>query len=108
MKELILSVLLMHNLQIPPAYTANKTKVLDALGYRLTILHPCGQLDKRYSHIVWSPFPYPIMFQGGMQQKREGGGVLRSLNTLKVHKREKFFSSDFEIFTILYLVKLKY
>jgi hypothetical protein len=28
--------------------------------------------------------------------------------TLKVHKREKFFSSDFEFFTILYLVKLKY
>jgi hypothetical protein len=27
---------------------------------------------------------------------------------LKVHKREKFFSSDFEFFTILYLVKLKY
>ena len=25
---------------------------------------------------------------------------------LKVHKREKFFSSDFEFFTILYLVKL--
>ncbi len=28
--------------------------------------------------------------------------------SLKVHKREKFFSSDFEFFTILYLVKLKY
>ncbi len=27
---------------------------------------------------------------------------------LKVHKREKFYSSDFEFFTILYLVKLKY
>jgi hypothetical protein len=27
---------------------------------------------------------------------------------LKVHKREKFFSSDFEFFTILYSVKLKY
>ncbi len=27
---------------------------------------------------------------------------------LKVHKHEKFFSSDFEFFTILYLVKLKY
>ncbi len=28
--------------------------------------------------------------------------------SLKVHKREKFFSSDFEFFTILYLVKHKY
>jgi hypothetical protein len=28
--------------------------------------------------------------------------------TLKVHKHEKFFSSDFVFFTILYLVKLKY
>ncbi len=28
--------------------------------------------------------------------------------SLKVHKREKFFVSDFEFFTILYLVKLKY
>ncbi len=28
--------------------------------------------------------------------------------SLKVHKREKFFSSDFEFFTIIYLVKLKY
>ncbi len=27
---------------------------------------------------------------------------------LKVHKCEKFFSSDFEFFTILYFVKLKY
>ncbi len=27
---------------------------------------------------------------------------------LKVHKREKFFVSDFEFFTILQLVKLKY
>ncbi len=27
---------------------------------------------------------------------------------LKVHKREKFFVSDFEFFTILELVKLKY
>jgi len=27
---------------------------------------------------------------------------------LKVHKREKFFGSDFEFFTILKLVKLKY
>ncbi len=27
---------------------------------------------------------------------------------LKVHKRDKIFSSDFEFFTILYLVKLKY
>ncbi len=27
---------------------------------------------------------------------------------LKVHKREKFFVSDFEFFTILKLVKLKY
>ncbi len=27
---------------------------------------------------------------------------------LKVHKREKFYSSDFEFFTILYLVKHKY
>ncbi len=27
---------------------------------------------------------------------------------LKVHKRKKFFVSDFEFFTILYLVKLKY
>ncbi len=27
---------------------------------------------------------------------------------LKIHKREKFFSSDFEFFTILYLVKPKY
>ncbi len=27
---------------------------------------------------------------------------------LKVHKREKFFRSDFELFTILQLVKLKY
>ncbi len=30
------------------------------------------------------------------------------LETLKVHKREKFFVSDFEFFTILKLVKLKY
>ncbi len=28
--------------------------------------------------------------------------------TLKVHKREKFFGSDFEFFTILVLIKLKY
>ncbi len=28
--------------------------------------------------------------------------------TLKVHKREKFFVSDIEFFTILKLVKLKY
>ncbi len=34
-------------------------------------------------------------------------GALHSVH-LKVHKREKFFSSDFEFFTILYLVKLKY
>ncbi len=27
---------------------------------------------------------------------------------LKVHKREKFFGSDFEFFTILLLIKLKY
>ncbi len=27
---------------------------------------------------------------------------------LKVHKREKFFASDFEFFTILLLIKLKY
>ncbi len=27
---------------------------------------------------------------------------------LKVHKREKFFGSDFEFFTILYLIKFKY
>jgi hypothetical protein len=34
--------------------------------------------------------------------------ILILVITLKVHKREKFFSSDFEFFTILYLVKLKY
>jgi hypothetical protein len=34
--------------------------------------------------------------------------VLTQAVYLKVHKREKFFSSDFEFFTILYLVKLKY
>ncbi len=34
-------------------------------------------------------------------------GTARVRN-LKVHKREKFFVSDFEFFTILYLVKLKY
>jgi hypothetical protein len=32
----------------------------------------------------------------------------RYVGFLKVHKRKKFFSSDFEFFTILYLVKLKY
>jgi hypothetical protein len=31
-----------------------------------------------------------------------------SRNDLKVHKREKFLVSDFEFFTILYFVKLKY
>ncbi len=33
---------------------------------------------------------------------------LHILNRLKVHKREKFFGSDFEFFTILLLIKLKY
>ncbi len=33
-REFILSV---HNLQIPPAYTANKIKALEFLGYRLII-----------------------------------------------------------------------
>ncbi len=28
--------------------------------------------------------------------------------SLKVQKREKFFSSDFDFFTILYLVKFEY
>ncbi len=33
---------------------------------------------------------------------------LQEMEELKVHKREKFFGSDFEFFTILKLVKLKY
>ncbi len=32
----------------------------------------------------------------------------KNSDTLKVHKRENFFGSDFELFTILQLVKLKY
>ena len=35
-------------------------------------------------------------------------GMYSILCTLKVHKREKFFGSDFQLFTILQLVKLKY
>ena len=31
-----------------------------------------------------------------------------NLAVLKVHKREKFFGSDYEFFTILKLIKLKY
>jgi hypothetical protein len=50
---------------------------IDAFGYRLTILRPRGQVDKRYGQIVWSPFPYPIMFLGGGGggQRKGGGGV---------------------------------
>jgi hypothetical protein len=45
------------------------------------------------------------------EEKREMSSLIiwtRISKELKVHKREKFFSSDFEFFTILYLVKLKY
>ncbi len=34
--------------------------------------------------------------------------ILATRINLKVHKSEKFFGSDFEFFTILQLVKLKY
>ncbi len=44
---------------------------IDALGYRLTVLRPHGQVDKRYGQIVWLPFPYHIMSHGG----GGGGGV---------------------------------
>ncbi len=33
------------------------SRILDVLGYRLTILRPCGQVDKQYGEVVWSPFP---------------------------------------------------
>jgi hypothetical protein len=43
--------------------------------YRLTVLHPCGEVDKQFGQIAWSPFPYPIMYAwgGGLPQKGEGG-----------------------------------
>ncbi len=37
-----------------------KAQNIDILGYRLTVLCPCGQVDRQYGQIVWSPFPYPI------------------------------------------------
>ncbi len=46
----------------------------DALGYCLAVLHPRGQVDRRYCQIVWSSFPYPITFQGRGVANRKGGG----------------------------------
>ncbi len=43
-----------------------------------------------------------------MDPDRNTGSETLQNESLKVHKREKFFSSDFEFFTILYLVKFKY
>ncbi len=48
---------------------------IGALGYRWSIFHPCGQVDKRYSKIFLSPFPYPLTFRGGGGCYRKGGGV---------------------------------
>jgi len=53
-----------------------KFKQLEALKYRLTILHPLGQVDKRYGQIVSSPYSY---WGGGGPQK--GWGGFPGLNT---------------------------
>jgi hypothetical protein len=42
----------------------NQSSKIDALGYCLTVLCPCGQVDKRYS----------CPKGGGLPQKRELGG----------------------------------
>ncbi len=39
--------------------------------------------------------------QEGGQLMQEGGQLRQEGGQLKVHKREKFFGSDFEFFTIL-------
>jgi len=38
---------------------------IDTLGYWLTVLRPRCQVDKQYGQIVWSPFPYPMMYHEG-------------------------------------------
>jgi hypothetical protein len=50
-------------------------KAQNILEFRLTVLCPCGQVDKRYGQIVWSPFPYPITSherEGSHRKRGEG------------------------------------
>ncbi len=51
----------------------------------------------------WTPDLHPVLeFLNNLW------GLGLGTEALKVHKREKFFVSDFEFLTILKLVKLKY
>ncbi len=52
--------------------------------------------------------PFQVMQRPSLPEKALARLKVQESPTLKVHKREKFFSSDFECFSILYLVKLKY
>jgi hypothetical protein len=44
----------------------------DSVEYRLTVLCPCSQVDKRYSQIVRARFPHLTCW--GCQKKKGGGG----------------------------------
>jgi len=70
-REHLLTKVMLIQIQAKPTYQLLKNLKLkiDGLGYVSLDcplqLCPPGQVDKRYSQTVWSPFTYPVTFQGG-------------------------------------------
>jgi hypothetical protein len=76
-----------------------------------TLLYAIDIFLLKPSHpiFLWfSAFKYRLLNCTSRQTKIDFIFVGPQQQYLKVHKREKFFVSDFEFFTILQLVKLKY